>query len=371
MGPNNRRVRLLLVVLVLSSFTLITLDLRDGGAFGGLRNTAASLFGPVQRVVAGAFRPVSREASSLASAGRDRSRAEALQHENDQLRQQVSDLCAVAAQEAEVGRLFHLAGLGGYTVKVANVIGFGSALGFQWTVTIDLGSSDGIRPAQTVIDGGGLVGRVKYVTATTATVLLLIDPEVKAGTRLEASDKTGTVTGNGNGPLRLALFDTNAPLVVGQRLITYGEGGSLFVPGVPVGTVSQVLGSVSGTEQEALVQPYVDFGALRMVGVVVRPPARNPVDSVLPAKPSPGSSPVPIATTTCPPAPGSGPFGGTTGGLAGSATPSPAGGQASTSPTTRPTTGAPPGPTLPQTSAPAGPAGSGQPTLSPSTSPAP
>jgi len=50
---------------------------------------------------------------------------------------------------------------GGYTLKPAHVISVGSSLGFEWTATIDVGSRDGVRVNATVVNGKGLVGRVK------------------------------------------------------------------------------------------------------------------------------------------------------------------------------------------------------------------
>ena len=81
----------------------------------------------------------------------------------------------------------------------AQVIAIGSAQTFSWTVTIDAGSSDGIRPDMTVINGDGLVGRVKTVGPTTSTVLLAVDPESSVGVRLEGSMEVGFTTGQGIG----------------------------------------------------------------------------------------------------------------------------------------------------------------------------
>src|SRR5206468_2818004 len=117
----------------------------------------------------------------------------------------------------------------------------------QWTVTIDRGSSDDLHTGMAVFNGDGLVGRVKQVDLATSVVLLVVDPTVKVGVRLEGTGELGYVTGNGTGPLRLFLLDPNAVLTPGQRFVTAGETGSPFPPGVPVGTVSRVLGLSGGT----------------------------------------------------------------------------------------------------------------------------
>ncbi|HXJ25972.1 MAG TPA: rod shape-determining protein MreC, partial [Streptosporangiaceae bacterium] len=70
-----------------------------------------------------------------------------------------------------------------------------------------------------------------------------------------------------------------------------------FVPGVPVGVITAVLGSGGGLTERALVRPYADFGSLGVVGIVVAPPRRSPRFSVLPPTPSPAPTP-----TVAPPA---------------------------------------------------------------------
>ena len=51
----------------------------------------------------------------------------------------------------------------------------------------------------TVLNGDGLVGRVKTVGPTTSTVLLAVDPESSVGVRLEGSMEVGFTTGQGVG----------------------------------------------------------------------------------------------------------------------------------------------------------------------------
>ena len=50
----------------------------------------------------------------------------------------------------------------------------------------------------TVLNGDGLVGRVKTASLTTSTVLLAIDPTSSVGARLEATLELGIATGRGD-----------------------------------------------------------------------------------------------------------------------------------------------------------------------------
>ena len=54
---DNRRTRVVLALLLLTAFTLITLDIR-GGSGSGLRGFGQRVFGPVERAAAAVVRPI-------------------------------------------------------------------------------------------------------------------------------------------------------------------------------------------------------------------------------------------------------------------------------------------------------------------------
>ena len=69
-----------------------------------------------------------------------------------------------------------------------------------------------------------------------------------------------------------------------------------YVPGVPVGVISQVQNRAGSLTAVALVRPYADLTALNVVGIVVVPPRHDPRYSVLPPKPKP--TPTPTSTAS-------------------------------------------------------------------------
>ena len=55
-----------------------------------------------------------------------------------------------------------------------------------------------------------------------------------------------------------------------DTIVTWGsKGGAPYVAGVPIGRVSAVYASLRESSQRAVISPYVDFGSLDLVGVVV------------------------------------------------------------------------------------------------------
>lgn len=284
----SRRQRLVLAVLVLVSITFIAVDARaDASApLRGLRYGAGSVLGPLQRAGAAVLSPVIGVARSVGSLSDDHAKAQRLAAENDKLREQLRAAALDRDRSQQLARLDLLAGLGRYTIVPAHVIALGPQPGFDWTATIDAGSHDGVHVDQTVVTGAGLVGRVKFVSPYTATVVLAIDVGSAVGSRLEGRQELGISSGNGQRPMRLQLLDPQAVVRVGDRLVTGPYGASSYAAGVPIGQVTAVTGGSGGAARSAQVRPYVDFTALDVVGVVVTGPRTDPRDAVLPPKPA-------------------------------------------------------------------------------------
>ena len=163
-----------------------------------------------------------------------------------------------------------MAGLGRYRVLPAQVIAVGPAQGFAWTVLIDAGSRDGLKVDQTVINGDGLVGRIEVGDGLHGHGAAARRPRV-----VGRGAGRGQPAARDRSPVRdwarwsCKLLDPQAPLAVGDRLVTRGDG-SLYVPGVPVGEVQPVRSTPGSLIRVAEVEPYVNITALDLVGVVVR-----------------------------------------------------------------------------------------------------
>jgi rod shape-determining protein MreC len=295
---DNRRTRLVLGVLLIIAIALITLDFRDGGA-SPARRLGANIFGPVERATHDVTDPVASVFDSITGSTSEQGTIASLQRRNAELRAELSAAQLNQAASKQLAQLLQL-DAGGYKIVAANVIAAGG--GFSDTVTLDVGSRDGIKPDETVLNGSGFVGLVTQVSASTSTLLLASDASSVVGVELAGSGEIGAVSGTGksrSGPvlLRLSLFDANAVLHPGQQVVTYASvGDKPQVPGVPVGTIVSVNNSAGALTQTAMVRPAVSFTSLGVVGVVVQVPRHNSRIAILP-------KPVPTVTVTTTPGP--------------------------------------------------------------------
>jgi rod shape-determining protein MreC len=287
---DTRRTRMALALLLLTAVTLIALDARSGGSslLQGARNSATSAVASVEHAVGGFTQSVSDTVGGVA--GDQRAQIRKLERENAALQQRLALSGPDAAQAQQLAGLLRLAGAGQYTFVPARIIAVGAALGFESTVTIDAGARDHVQAGMTVVDGHGLVGRVRSTTTSTAVVELATDPDSIVGARLAGSAELGYVQGRGDRPMRFTLLSVTASMKPGDRLVTAGTaaGKAVLVPGVPVGTVLSVSNTPGSLTRNALVRPFVDYTSLGIVGVVVVPPRTDPRDAVLP--PAPRSS---------------------------------------------------------------------------------
>jgi rod shape-determining protein MreC len=310
---DTRRTRVVLAVLLAAALALITIDFRNGAAspVRGLRGVGGAVFGSVEGAASAIGRPFAAFADGLTGGSGSQATVDALQRQIVGLRAQLSQERLDRASAQQLSQLLQLSGKGRYRIVTASVIAAGGA--YDDSVTIDAGRRDGVQPDETVLNGQGLVGTVTSVSLTTSTVLLATDASVTVGVRLAGSGQLGVVTGTGKsmlggGLLRLQVFDVNAVLRPGQQLVTFGSvGGRPYVPGVPVGVVTKVIGTSSALTKIALVRPYAAETALGVVGVVVAAPRSNPRFSLLPPVPTPPVTATATPSATASASPGASP----------------------------------------------------------------
>lgn len=268
----------MVVLLLLAALTVITLDARGGddSPVDPLRTAVGAVVGPVEAGTATALRPVRAVPEIFRTSGGLREDVERLEAENARLRAQLATSEVDRNRAAELDGLLAGAKDTGYAVVPARVVAMGPAQSFTRAVTIDAGTSSGIRPDMTVINQDGLVGRVVRADRSTATVLLVVDQESVVGGRIGSTMEVGFVRGRGehgdDARLDLDLADQSATPAKRDVLVTWGSRrGAPYVAGIPIGRVTSVRTSPGSLSAQAVIRPFVDFTSLDLVGVVVDP----------------------------------------------------------------------------------------------------
>jgi rod shape-determining protein MreC len=277
-GPLRRR--LVVGLLVLASLVLISLSIRsdETGPLSGVQSAGATALRPFAvgfERVAQPFRDVYGWADSLLTA---RSEARELREELRDARQRAIQ-SEFALQENVYLRelLDYIDGQrfpADFDPVVAEVIGRPTGA-FTQAIVIAAGANNGVRANDPVVTADGLVGVVTRVTSGTARIQLLTDEEAAASAIDLRTGATGVVRHARGTRETLVLDRVRKQDVVrrGNEIVTAGwragSLSSLFPKGIPIGKVTSVGQTDTDLFQQVQIDPYVDFGALDAVIVLV------------------------------------------------------------------------------------------------------
>lgn len=185
--------RRLIVVLLLTSVMLLTLDRSNSGLVGGVKDSFGVVFRPVERFANVVSRPLSNVWRGVLDYSDMRKENLALK---DLLVKQEGAAIAATASVREAQELLALNGLptlAGIDSVTAQVVGQ-SPSNFTQTFELNRGKSSGIRVGMTVTNGAGLVGKITGVTLERSVVMLATDPEYAMSVKVGACTRPNTTT---------------------------------------------------------------------------------------------------------------------------------------------------------------------------------
>jgi rod shape-determining protein MreC len=153
------------------------------------------------------------------------------------------------------------------SVTVTATIIANSASNWFQSCLIDKGSAHGVRAGMSVVTPLGVIGRVVEVTAQSAKVLLLTDPNSGIDVIVQRTRARGIVSGSLENSTILKYVKRSEDVQIGDRLITSGLDG-IFPKGLMVGTVTKVRKQTLGLFQAIEVIPAVTTAQTEVVLVV-------------------------------------------------------------------------------------------------------
>jgi rod shape-determining protein MreC len=225
--------------------------------------------------VAQPFRDVYGWADSLLSA---RSEAEELRAEVQELRQRAIQSEFALQENVYLRELFDY--IDGprfpddFDPVAAEVTGRPSGA-FTQAIVIAAGAKNRIRVNDPVVNADGLVGVVVRVAPRSARVQLLTDEEAAASAIDLRTGATGIVR-HARGTRETLVLDRVLKQDVvrrGNEIVTAGwragSLSSLYPKGIPIGRVTSVGQTDTDLYQQVQVDPFVDFGSLDAVLVLV------------------------------------------------------------------------------------------------------
>ncbi len=311
----------LLVALTLA-IVLMVLDHRGGWL--------VAIRGQLETVVQPLWRLAGLPAKIGDTVRDDASTRARLAKENEALRNallvsgaRIARLQAAAAENARLRGLLGAVEQGGLDVQIAPVLDIALDPTRQ-RLLLDVGAEQGVRMGQPAIDAGGLLGQVIEVRSSTATVLLLTDPDHAVPVAVARNGIRLVAYGRGD-RIELANVPTSSDVKIGDLIVTSGLGGR-FPPGFPVGTLVKLRRDESRAFLVGELKPAAQLDRGRDVlllrrartmtplpppaaqtagpatGVTSTVPASTATATSAPATAAPASTPKPAAPVATPPA---------------------------------------------------------------------
>jgi rod shape-determining protein MreC len=276
-SPRHGRSRLTIVILVLFSITVLTLDFRDVGVVRDARHAAGSALSPLQGVAEHVATPFENTWNGIFD-------YDDLAAENEALRAQLEELEGSLAQSEDIAVQYEalldqvdIPWVGSLNTATARVVQK-PVTSFSHIVVIDKGSSAGIKNGMPVVTGSGLIGRVVDVASNQASVQLITDPEFRVGVRLASSQRLGTAKGQGGSrdlriDTKIETGEKDADIPRREIITTSGiDDRSSYPASIPVGRVTRTGEANGGLTVEVFAEPLADLDELSFVNVLLTTP---------------------------------------------------------------------------------------------------
>lgn len=279
-----RRRRAVLGLLVAVSLILLTAYFGESpqSPLHSVQRGIVQVLSPVQSGASTVLSPVRDVANWVSDTLRAKSQRDHLRVEVNRLNAKLALAQTAALQNKQLTREVGLdsrLGLSAFQLVAANVIGKDPSVWYQH-VTVDKGSSDGVRLNDPVVADGALVGDVTTLTASDSIVTLLTDHSYAAAAQvLNHTGDNGVLAPSVGGPNQLLLQELpgNAQIAPGEQVVTAGfKAGkltSLYPAGIPIGTVSAVNPSQLFNNNEVQVSPAADLRHFSSVQILTAPHA--------------------------------------------------------------------------------------------------
>ena len=243
------------------------------GADGPLHSAQAAVMGVtggVSSAGAGVGAATQGVRSTLEDVTANPTTLEGLRQQNEELREMLAEAEEYRQEVDRLRGLLDIKQVSGVTGPVARVIG-SSTNAWDQSITIDLGTEDGVVSGMTVMGATGVIGQVSRAADHTSTVRLLTDPNSGAAVMVQSSREDGIVRGSTNGILFLEDLDEDVIPNVGDVIVTSGLGGS-YERGLIVGSIVSVNKTATNPTGQIVVNPNDSASLLEEVIVVFTAP---------------------------------------------------------------------------------------------------
>jgi rod shape-determining protein MreC len=266
-------------LLVLVSLALLTVYFREssGGSLHSLQSTGSSILRPFEVAANRVAQPFRDAAGWVGGLSNARSENKKLRAELARERGLVIQLQAANQENQLLKKLLRYQESSSFPQdfrSLATSVIVRPPGQFDQRVVVGVGHVDGVQLDDPVVTADGLVGQVTRVYARVAQVTLITDESSFVSVLDLKTGASGLLRHSDSGS-SIIMDDVpkSAQVESGDRIFTAGwhtpKLSSIFPRGIPVGVVSSVNQTDIDPNKQIGVTPFVDFGALQYMFVLV------------------------------------------------------------------------------------------------------
>ena len=250
-----------LIVFIIFSFILIFIGKPDNAIINKTSGMVIQFMSPIISIIS---YPIYKVGTFI----EDVKKFNKVDKENTKLKEEISKLTEeinyykqLDSENIELRKLTNFVGDNSIYALSTKVIGT-SGSGLSHSFILDAGAKDGVEKYHGVLVDGYLVGQIISVGRNYSRMLLITDASLKIPVQIERTGTRAFLQGNNTKYPKIIHFENQAPLQIGDRVITSGMGGNLPYA-IPIG----IVGSIS-EEEGIILQPYVDSSHINYVKIV-------------------------------------------------------------------------------------------------------
>ncbi|HEX3453363.1 MAG TPA: rod shape-determining protein MreC [Gaiellaceae bacterium] len=275
------RRRVVVAVLVIVSLAMLTVYFRESstGSLHSVQSAGASVLHPFEVAANRVAQPFRDLGGWIGGLSTTRSENRKLKEQNAKYQAQLAELQVVLRENSQLRAALGYVGSNSYPQDYNDLPTsvLSQAPGqFDQRVVVGVGRNNGVRLNDPVVSTTGfLVGTVTRVFSNASQVKLITDETSFVSVLDPKTGAAGILRHNDPGSsIILDQVPKSATVNAGDRLVTAGwkQGPltSIFPRGIPVGTVQGVNQTDIDPYKQIEVSPYVDFGNLSSMIVLVK-----------------------------------------------------------------------------------------------------
>ena len=182
-----------------------------------------------------------------------------LQRQNIQLQDELSRLRAIEQENIELRNLLSFRDSTEFSLVPTLIIGK-ELTGINKSLTVDVGSSDGVKVGMPLVTSDGLLGKVILTTENYAQILPYNNSLFRVSGIVQQHEAPGIVSWNTTSLSELVIdfIPQTIPVEQGNTVVTSGFSNELPA-GIPIGTVTQYEYEEGRETQRVFIKPFASL----------------------------------------------------------------------------------------------------------------